>query len=123
VVLKMKKINKNNGIIDTATVGGRIKKLRIDAGLTQEELGYAIKMEGKSVIYGYESNRRRPDWDVVIDLAKILCTTPEYIMTGTSSGGEDPYISAVVALMKTMKTDKEKEIALEHVKLVMKMYE
>ena len=48
----MKKVNKNNGIIDTATVGGRIKKLRIDAGLTQEELGYAIKMEGKSVIYG-----------------------------------------------------------------------
>lgn len=119
----MKKVNKNNGIIDTATVGGRIKKLRIDAGLTQEELGYAIKMEGKSVIYGYESNRRRPDWDVLIDLAKILNTTPEYIMTGASPKGEDPYISTVVALMKTMKTDKEKEIALEHVKLVMKMYE
>lgn len=119
----MEKVNKNNGIIDTATVGGRIKKLRIDAGLTQEELGYAIKMEGKSVIYGYESNRRRPDWDVLIDLAKILNTTPEYIMTGASPKGEDPYISAVVALMKTMKTDKEKEIALEHVKLVMKMYE
>ena len=123
MVLIMKKVNKNNGIIDTATVGGRIKKLRIDAGLTQEELGYALNMEGKSVIYGYESNRRRPDWDVLIDLAKILCTTPEYIMTGVSPDGEDPYISAVVALMKAMKTDKEKKIALEHVKLVMKMYE
>ena len=123
MVLIMKKVNKNNGIIDTATVGGRIKKLRIDAGLTQEELGYALNMEGKSVIYGYESNRRRPDWDVLIDLAKILCTTPEYIMTGVSPDGEDPYISAVVALMKAMKTDKEKKIALEHVKLVVKMYE
>ena len=123
MVLIMKKVNKNNGIIDTATVGGRIKKLRIDAGLTQEELGYALNMEGKSVIYGYESNRRRPDWDVLMDLAKILCTTPEYIITGVSPDGEDPYISAVVALMKAMKTDKEKKIALEHVKLVMKMYE
>ena len=123
MVLIMKKVNKNNGIIDTATVGGRIKKLRIDAGLTQEELGYALNMEGKSVIYGYESNRRRPDWDVLLDLAKILCTTPEYIMTGVSPDGEDPYISAVVALMKAMKTDKEKKIALEHVKLVVKMYE
>lgn len=123
MVLIMKKVNKNNGIIDTATVGGRIKKLRIDAGLTQEELGYALNMEGKSVIYGYESNRRRPDWDVLLDLAKILCTTPEYIITGVSQDGEDPYISAVVALMKTMETDKEKKIALEHVKLVMKMYE
>ena len=52
-----------------------------------------------------------------------MCIRDRYIMTGASPKGEDPYISAVVALMKTMKTDKEKEIALEHVKLVMKMYE
>ncbi|SER98915.1 hypothetical protein [Lachnobacterium bovis] len=44
-------------------------------------------------------------------------------MTGTSPAGEDPYIFAVVALMETMKIYKEKEIALEHVKLVIKMNE
>ena len=34
----MKKVNRNNGVIDVTTVGGRIKKLRTDAGFTQEEL-------------------------------------------------------------------------------------
>ena len=34
----MKKVNRNNGTIDVTTVGGRIKKLRTDAGYTQEEL-------------------------------------------------------------------------------------
>ena len=38
----MKKVNRNNGVIDVTTVGGRIKKLRTDAGFTQEEL--AIKL-------------------------------------------------------------------------------
>ena len=34
----MKKVNRNNRAIDVTTVGGRIKKLRTDAGYTQEEL-------------------------------------------------------------------------------------
>ena len=38
----MKKVNKNNGVIDVTTVGGRIKKLRTDAGFTQEQLADKI---------------------------------------------------------------------------------
>lgn len=46
----MKKVNKNNGIIDVTTVGGRIKKLRTDAGLSQEQLAEKLHLEGKSAI-------------------------------------------------------------------------
>ena len=46
-VQKMKKVNRNNGVIDVTTVGGRIKKLRTDAGFTQEELAIELHLEGK----------------------------------------------------------------------------
>jgi transcriptional regulator with XRE-family HTH domain len=114
----MKKGNRNNGVIDVTTVGGRIKKLRTDLGMSQEELGFALHMEGKSVIYGYESNRRGISGDILVDLARILHSTPEYIMNGESSAEEDPYISAVVAIMREMKSDADRKVALEHVKLV-----
>lgn len=119
----MKKVNRNNGVIDVTTVGGRIKKLRTEMGMSQEELGFALHMEGKSVIYGYESNRRGISGDILVDLAKILHSTPEYIMNGESPADEDPYISAVVSLMKGMKTDKRRRIALEHIKIVAEMEE
>ncbi|WP_035799325.1 helix-turn-helix domain-containing protein [Butyrivibrio sp. NC3005] len=114
----MKKGNRNNGVIDVTTVGGRIKKLRTDLGMSQEELGFALHMEGKSVIYGYESNRRGISGDILVDLARILHSTPEYIMNGESPAEEDPYISAVVAIMREMKSDADRKVALEHVKLV-----
>lgn len=119
----MKKVNKNNAAIDTATVGGRIKKLRTDLGMSQEQLGWALNMEGKSVIYGYEANKRGVSGDILIDLAKALHTTPEYIMNGTSPAEEDPYISAAIALLKELKTDKARKDALEHIKLVAMMEE
>ena len=119
----MKKVNRNNGVIDVTTVGGRIKKLRTEMGMSQEELGFALHMEGKSVIYGYESNRRGISGDILVDLAKLLHSTPEYIMNGESPADEDPYISAVVSLMKGMKTDKRRRIALEHIKIVAEMEE
>lgn len=118
----MKKVNRNNRAIDVTTVGGRIKKLRTEMGMSQEELGFALHMEGESVIYGYESNRRGISGDILVDLAKLLHSTPEYIMNGESPADEDPYISAVVSLMKGMKTDKRR-IALEHIKIVAEMEE
>ena len=109
--------------IDTSTVGGRIKYLRKQRGMSQEQLGWALGLEGKSAIYGYESNRRGLSGDILIELARILCTTPEYIMDGTASAEEDQYILAAIKLMKEMKTDKARKAALEHIRLVKMMEE
>ena len=118
---KVQKMKKNE--IDTRTVGGRIKYLRKQIGMSQEELGWALKMEGKSAVYGYESNRRGLSGDVLVDLAKILRTTPEYIISGTTSAEEDSYISVAIVLLKELKTDKARKAALEHIRLVAMMEE
>ena len=69
----MKKVNRNNGAIDVTTVGGRIKKLRTDAGFTQEELAIELHLEGKSAISSYETNSRGVSAEMVLcqDLVQV----------------------------------------------------
>ena len=68
----MKKVNRNNGAIDVTTVGGRIKKLRTDAGFTQEELAIELHLEGKSAISSYETNSRGVSAEMLTQLSRLL---------------------------------------------------
>lgn len=58
--------------------------------------------------------------NVLVELARVLHTTPEYIMTG-SEPDEDPYVIEAAALIRSLKTEKAKKAALEHIRLVMMM--
>ena len=68
----MKKVNRNNGTIDVTTVGGRIKKLRTDAGYTQEELAARLHLEGKSAISNYENNSRGVSAEMLTQLSRLF---------------------------------------------------
>lgn len=57
---------------------------------------------------------------MLVELARVLHTTPEYIMTG-SEPDEDPYVIEAAALIRSLKSDKAKKAALEHIKLVAMM--
>ena len=65
------------------TTGERIKRLRIDLGMTQEELGEKIGVQ-KAAINKYETgvvvNLKR---GIIVKLAEALNSTPEYIMGWT----------------------------------------
>lgn len=62
------------------TIGDRIKQLRVDKGMTQEELGAKIGVK-KQAIYKYEQglvvNLKR---DVIENLSKALEVSPSYLM-------------------------------------------
>lgn len=45
--------------IDTTTMGGRIQALRLQKGWSQEELGFYIGVNNKSVISFYEHDTRK----------------------------------------------------------------
>jgi transcriptional regulator with XRE-family HTH domain len=65
---------------DTMTVGDRIKYLRIEKGMTQEELGEKVGVKN-AAINKYETgivvNLKR---DMIVKLASALDTTPAYLM-------------------------------------------
>lgn len=112
VVFIMRKVNKNNGIIDTATVGGRIKKLRTDAGLTQEQLAEKLHLEGKSAISNYENNRREVSPERLTQLSCLFHVPADYILNGDAEENSDPIVNEAIEILNNLKTEKARQSAL-----------
>lgn len=109
----MKKVNRNNGVIDVTTVGGRIKKLRTDAGFTQEELAIKLHLEGKSAISNYENNSRGVSAEMLTQLSRLFHVSADYILNGDSPDNLDPIVNEAIEILNNLKTDKAKKSALE----------
>lgn len=58
----------------------RIKKLRTDLGLTQEELALKLGLKGKSSIANYESGKISPSDEIKIKLCKVFDCSMDYLM-------------------------------------------
>lgn len=71
--------------------GKRLKQLRISKGLTQEELGRAVNVTKVSICC-YEKNNRTPNIETLLDLSKVLGTTPNYLLGSevVATVNEDP---------------------------------
>ena len=59
--------------------GRRVRELRKNMKLTQEQLANKINLNKTSISY-FERNERTPSMDTIIDLAYALNTTPYYLM-------------------------------------------
>lgn len=68
-------------------IGKRVRELRIEKGMSQQELGNAIGVTKVSVC-GYENGSRIPNLEKLIKLAEILETTSDYLL-----GREVPIIN------------------------------
>lgn len=62
------------------TVGDRIRKRRLDLGLTQEELATRLGYKHKSSINKIELGQHNMTQSKIVALADALETTPSYIM-------------------------------------------
>lgn len=60
-------------------LGVRLKKLRTDKHLTQEQLSKRIGLT-KSVISAYECDLRYPSYDILITLASIFGVTTDFLL-------------------------------------------
>lgn len=82
-------MNRNNGVIDVTTVGGRIKKLCIDAGFTQEEVA-----------------------EMLTQLSRMFHVSADYILNGDSPDNLDPIVNKAIEILKHLKTEKAKQFTL-----------
>ena len=108
----MKKVNRNNGAIDVTTVCGRIKKLRTDAGYTQEELAARLHLDGKSSISNYENNSRGVSAEMLTQLSRLFHVYADYILNGDTTDNLDPVVNEAIEILNNLKTDKAKQSAL-----------
>ena len=58
---------------------GRLKYLRLDAKLSQEELGARIEADGSTIAH-FEAGRRKPNFHNIRKLAKALSVTTDFLM-------------------------------------------
>ena len=70
--------------VNSVDFGSRLKSLRINAGLTQAQLGNLVGVT-KSVISYYELQERSPSPDVLIKLSQIFHVSTDELL-GVSKG-------------------------------------
>ena len=70
------------------TVGERIRLLRKQKNMTQEQLAEKLHLENKSSVSCYENNRRGISGDMARLIAGILATTVDYILNGDAEIAE-----------------------------------
>lgn len=97
--------------------GKRLKELRTNMGLTQQQLGDLVNVTKVSICC-YEKNNRTPNIETLMDLAEVLNTTPNYLLGSeasmTMAEGEEEYTIAV---------SKEDIEILKEIKKHYKLYE
>ena len=77
------------------TIGERIKKLRIEQGLSQDELAAKVGYKTRSAINKIELNERDVKHSQIITFANALGTTPHYLMGWTDEVPLESNVSAV----------------------------
>ena len=73
-----------NWCLDMETLGSRLKSLRKDKKMTQQQLADVIGVSKTSVIY-WERDENIPKHESLVQLAKALNITPEYLLYGASN--------------------------------------
>lgn len=66
-------------------LGDRIRELRKNKRMTQEEFGKALGVASNTISY-WESNKKKPDYDTIIKIAKLFNVSTDYLF---GINGED----------------------------------
>ena len=114
---KVQKMKKNE--IDTRTVGGRIKYLRKQIGMGQEELAERLHLENRASISSYETNRRGLSGELAVAMAQELQTTTDYLLNGTEA--EDTFAEEAMSLIRKVKTEAGKKAVLLQLQAVLEL--
>lgn len=60
-------------------LGDKLKKLRLDKGVTQEQVSIALNI-APNTLSNYENNNRQPDNEMLIKIAKYFSISTDYLL-------------------------------------------
>ncbi len=111
--LSARKEEKMNITLKEETLGQRIRAQRIRMGMTQEELAELLYMK-KSTISYYENDKKEMRASGLADLAKVLHTTPDYLL----GFEKDPFVTEAMRLLQGIEDEQVKSVLLAQIKAV-----
>ena len=101
--------------METETIGSRIRAARKEMGYSQEELAALLYMK-KTTICKYEKDLHDIPSSVIIQLARILHTSPNYILLGEVK--EEGWMEEMYELMENIKLPEMRRLALKQLRCV-----
>ncbi len=101
--------------METETIGSRIRAARKEMGYSQEELAALLYMK-KTTICKYEKNLHDIPSSVIIQLARILHTSPNYLLLGEVK--EEGWMEEMYELMENIKSPEMRRLALKQLRCV-----
>lgn len=91
--------------------GSKVKELRLEKGLTQQQLANLLGV-AVSAISSYESGNRYPSYEVLISLARIFHVSTDYLLgldklnTVDVSGLDDNEIKVILQMIDILREKK-----------------
>lgn len=101
------------------TIGDRIERRRKELGLTQSQLAERCHIGNKATISQYENGSRTISSDMLVIIADVLQTSPEYLLLGKAP--EDSFIYEICRISGRIRTGMGKRCAIEHLTQVHRM--
>ncbi|MDD6195954.1 helix-turn-helix domain-containing protein [[Clostridium] aminophilum] len=100
------------------TIGKRIRACRKNMGYSQETLAAMLYMK-KTTICRYEKDEHDIPSSVIVELARALQTTPNYLLMGESH--EDSWEEDVIRILDWIKDPAMRKLAIRQLQCIADM--
>lgn len=97
------------------TIGARIRECRKEMGYSQETLAAMLYMK-KTTICKYEKDQHDIPSSVIVELAKALHTTPNYLLLGDIE--EDEWMDDMIQMLEKLKKPEYRELAKKQLEVL-----
>lgn len=102
------------------TIGGRVRLLRVEAELTQQEFAELLNYDNRSIISSIESGRRDLSSQAAVVIAAKFDTSTDYILRGICDDNE--HVEAAKNIIGSMESPRMQELAVQQLKLSSQIY-
>ena len=103
---------------EISTVGARIRECRKEMGYSQETLAAMLYMK-KTTICKYEKDLHDIPSSVLVELAKALHTTPNYLLLGDVE--VDDWMDDMIQMLEKIQKPEIKELAKKQIALLVQL--
>lgn len=100
------------------TIGARIRACRKEMGYSQETLAAMLYMK-KTTICRYEKDEHDIPASVIVELAKALQTTPNYLLMGESD--ENSWEEDMIRIMERITDPAMRKLAIQQLQCIADM--
>ena len=109
------------------TIGGRLKKLRLERGLTQEQLALKVHFGNKGMVSAYETGKRELSMGALLAYVDYFDISADWILKGdilkeieinNCAAITNKNIEKMVELYCSISDDRVKEVAIKQLEIL-----